>query len=140
RPDDAIHPGVDKQAEADIAGPDVFLSNYEPLDLEQAREIVEITVQFDKFTAPMKQVLESFVQRSTPGYVVSSALPRLIDGKPSKNPRYVQLRPDVAQHRETYLAEMSARLDREVPAAEPVFFPVNAVLAGRRNNPPDPNT
>ena len=31
RPDDAIHRGFDRQAEADIAGPDVFLSNYEPL-------------------------------------------------------------------------------------------------------------
>ncbi|PIE21810.1 MAG: hypothetical protein CSA64_00005, partial [Arachnia propionica] len=28
RPDDAIHRGYDSQAEADIAGPDVFLSNY----------------------------------------------------------------------------------------------------------------
>ena len=37
RPDDAIHRGVDRQAEADIAGPGTFLSNYEPLTSEQAR-------------------------------------------------------------------------------------------------------
>ena len=32
RPDDAIHRGFDKQAEADIAAPGNFLSNFEPLD------------------------------------------------------------------------------------------------------------
>jgi len=31
RPDDAIHRGYDKQAEADFALPDNFFSNYEPL-------------------------------------------------------------------------------------------------------------
>ena len=34
RPDDAIHRGVDKQAEADIASPERFLSNFEPLTLD----------------------------------------------------------------------------------------------------------
>ena len=34
--------------------------------------------------------------------------------------------------------KIAARLEREIPAARPVHFPVNAVLAGRRNNPPDP--
>ena len=138
RPDDAIQPGVDKQAEADIAGPGVFLSNYEPLTAEQARAIVDHTVVFDKFTPPMKRLLEDFVAQDGPGYVVSSAHPRLVDGKPSKNPRYLQLRPDVARQRETYLADIGARLDREIPSDAAVYFPVHAVLAGRRNNPPDP--
>ena len=38
RPDDAIHRGADKQAEADIASPGTFLSNYEPFTVEQARQ------------------------------------------------------------------------------------------------------
>jgi hypothetical protein len=138
RPDDAIQPGVDKQAEADIAGPGVFLSNYEPLDLEGARAIIDRIVDFDKYTSPMKVVLESFVERADSRYVVSSPHPRLVDGKPSKNPRYLQVRPDLVHDRETYLEEIGARLDREVPANQRVHFPVNAVLAGRRNNPPDP--
>ena len=71
-------------------------------------------------------------------YVVSSAHPRLVDGKPSKNPRYLQKRPDLENPRETYLAEIAARLEREIPAGQPVHFPVNSVLAGRRNSPPDP--
>ena len=33
---------------------------------------------------------------------------------------------------------MASRLSRGIPAGSPVYQPVNAVLAGRRNNPPDP--
>ena len=138
RPDDAVQPGVDKQAESDIAGPGVFLSNYEPLDAQGAQAIIDRTVEFDKYTEPMKVVLENFVESSDCEYVVSSAHPRVVDGKPSKNPRYLQVRPDVTHHRETYLSEIGARLDREIPENRQVHFPVNAVLAGRRNNPPDP--
>ncbi len=94
--------------------------------------------EFDKFTEPMKKLLESFVAKAPTAYVVSSAHPRLVDGKPSKNPRYLQKRPDLENPRETYLAEIAARLEREIPAEQPVHFPVNAVLAGRRNSPPDP--
>jgi hypothetical protein len=63
----------------------------------------------------------------------------MVNGKPSLNPRYLQKRPDLAAPRETYIAEVVARLEREIPAGSPVQFPVNAVLAGRRNNPPDPS-
>ncbi|HEX8985763.1 MAG TPA: hypothetical protein VF767_10035 [Bryobacteraceae bacterium] len=137
RPDEAIHRGLDKQAEADIASPGTFLSNFEPLNREQARAIVDHVVEFDRFTGPMKRVLSDFVASDAPGYVVSSAHPRLVDGKPSKNPRYLQRRPDIVNARETYAASIGARLDRGVPAAEDIAFPVNAVLSGRRNSPPD---
>ena len=86
----------------------------------------------------MKNLLQGFVARVPTAYVVSSAHPRLVDGKPSKNPRYLQKRPDLENPRETYLAEIAARLEREIPRDRPVHFPVNAVLAGRRNSPPDP--
>jgi hypothetical protein len=138
RPDDAIHPGVDKQAEADIAGPDNFLSNFEPLSVEQSRKIVDHVVEFDKFSEPMKCLLKDFVENPKTGYVVCSARPRLVDGAPSKNPRYLQLRPDLVNPRDSYLAEIGTRLDRQVPSDRPVHMPVNAVLSGRRNNPPDP--
>ena len=67
RPDDAIHRGVDVQAEADIAGPENFLSNFEPLTLEQARALVEHVVEFDQYTEPMKQLLANFVERPGDG-------------------------------------------------------------------------
>jgi hypothetical protein len=138
RPDDAIHRGMDKQAEADIATPGTFLSNFEPLTREKARAIVDHVVEFDRYTEPMKRLLSDFVNSGEGSYVVSSAHPRIVDGKPSKNPRYLQKRPDRVRSRDTYVAEVGARLDRYVPAGEPVFFPVNAVLPGRRNNPPEP--
>ena len=138
RPDDAIHRGADRQAEADIASPGTFLSNYEPFEIEGAARITGHVAEFDKYTEPMKHLFEDFVSGGAASYIVSSAHPRLVNGKPSKNPRYLQKRPDLENPRETYLAEIAARLEREIPAERPVHFPVNAVLAGRRNNPPDP--
>ena len=35
RPDDAVHPGFDQQAEADISAPGTFLSNFEPLSVRK---------------------------------------------------------------------------------------------------------
>jgi len=138
RPDDAIRPGVDWQAESDMAGPGVFMSNYEPLEGTQARALVEHVVEFDRYTDPMKRLLGDFIaevesSNGQAGYIVASSHPRLVNGKPSQNPRYLQKRPDLASPRETYLAEIATRLEREIPAARHVYFPVSAVLAGRRN-------
>ncbi|MGQ0645203.1 MAG: hypothetical protein ACT4O3_06885 [Elusimicrobiota bacterium] len=137
RPDDAIHRGYDKQTEADLARPGNFLSNFEPLTRPQAQDILDDAAGFDQYTEPMKRLLRDFLAESKPEYVVSSAHPRLVEGKPSKNPRYLQDRPDLVNPRLTYLSQAGARLARRVPSGEPVYFPVNAVLAGRRNNPPD---
>jgi hypothetical protein len=137
RPDDAIHRGADRTAEADMASPGTFISNYEPLTLERARAIVEHVAEFDRYTEPMKRLLGDFAQANGLVYAVSSAHPRLVDGKPSLNPRYLQKRPDLESPRQVYLAEIAARLEREIPASRPVHFPVNAILAGRRNSPPD---
>ncbi len=137
RPDDAIHRGFDMQAESDIATPGTFLSNFEPLGVEQARDIVDHVVQFDQYTEPMKRLLTNFVRGGGEDFVVSSAHPRVVDGSPSKNPRYLQRRPDLVDPLGPYLAEVCARLDRGIPPEQPVHFPVHAVLAGRRGNPAD---
>ncbi len=138
RPDDAIHRGEDKQAEADIAGDGNFFSNFEPFDSEQATALVDHVAEFDRYTAPMQSRLANFVRDSNTEYVVSSAHPRLVNGKPSTNPRYLQTRPDLVNPRDAYLAEIAARLARDIPFTRPVYQPVNAVLAGRRNSPADP--
>jgi hypothetical protein len=138
RPDDAIHRGLDKQAELDLATPGTFISNFEPLDVTQAQSLVDRIVEFDRYTEPMKRLLLDFVANPRTGYVVSSAHPRLVDGKPSKNPRYLQRRPDLVNARATYLAEIGTRLDRRIPSDAPVWYPVHAVLPGMRNNPPEP--
>jgi len=137
RPDDAIHRGADRQAEADMASLGTFISNYEPITTATAQSMVDHVVEFDRYTDPMKRLFEGFIANGNGGYVVSSADPRIVNGKPSGNPRYLQKRPDLVAPRESYLTEIAARLERGVPAGHPVHFPVNAVLAGRRNNPPD---
>ena len=137
RPDDAIHRGFDKDAEADLATPETFISNFEPFDAEAAQKMVDEVVEFDKFTEPMKRLLCDFVSDPHPAYVVSSAHPRIVDGAPSKNPRYLQSRPDLVHPSQPYIAEIGTRLAREIPPDLPAHFPVNAVLSGRRNNPPD---
>jgi phosphoenolpyruvate carboxykinase (diphosphate) len=139
RPDDAVHRGVDTQAEADIGDCGTFLSNFEPLTRSTAKQIVEHVAEFDKYSAPMKRLLEEFVAHPATDYVVSSAHPRIVDGQPSKNPRYLQKRPDLVCHRDTYLGEIGVRLSRNISVDRPVYVPVDAVLPGRRNNPPDPS-
>ena len=138
RPDDAIIRGFDKQAEADLVRPGVFVSNFQPLTREDAQGIIDDISAFDQFTEPVKELLNGFVSEGTPEFVVCTDHPRLVNGKPSKNPRYLQERPDLVNEERTYLAEMGTRLARGVPVTEPLHFPVGAVLAGRRNNPPDP--
>ncbi|HEX4343639.1 MAG TPA: hypothetical protein VH255_09620, partial [Verrucomicrobiae bacterium] len=137
RPDDAIHRGYDKTTESDFSRDDNFFSNYEPLTAEVARQLVEDAIAFYQFTEPMQKVIREIAETGTPAYFVSSANPRLVEGKPSKNPRYLQMRPDLVNHRGTYLAEMSTRLRRRAASNVPMLHPVNAVLPGRRNNPPE---
>jgi hypothetical protein len=137
RPDDAILRGYDKHTERDFSRSGNFFSNYEPLDRPAAATIVEDAIGFDAFTEPIRTMFEEFVQAAHPDYLASPAHPRIVDGKPSKNPRYLQQRPDLEDPRTTYLAEVGARLYRRVPTAAAPLFPVGAVLAGRRLNPPE---
>lgn len=137
RPDDAIHRGFDKQAEADLARRDVnFISNFEPLTRANVEDMMNKVVDFDAFTPPVKKLLESVLE-SDSGYVVCSDNPRRVGGVFSKNPRYLQDRPDVVKPMDRYVGTMGTRFWRKIPAKLPVHLPVNAVLSGRRNNPPE---
>jgi phosphoenolpyruvate carboxykinase (diphosphate) len=140
RPDDAIQRGYDKQAERDIASPGTFLSNFEPLTRADAVAMRDDAVAFSAFSEPMAEMISRFADTAEgdgPAYFVSSANPRLVEGKPSKNPRYLQQRPDRTNARATAVADLSARLLRRLPSAAPLLLPVELVAAGRRNNPPD---
>ena len=137
RPDEAIHRGYDKQTEIDMSELGNFIANYEPLIGDKLTEEVEDIVEFQKYTEPMKSLLQKTYDKGDQ-YVVSSARPRMINGEPSKNPRYLQIRPDLQQPMRTYAAEMGARLSRQVSADQPLIQQVNAVLTGRRNNPAEP--
>lgn len=136
RPDDAVHRGLDKQTEADMSRLTNFFCNFEPLDGQATQALVDDVLNFDLYTKPMQDMLASAVENKD-GYVVSSAHPRLVDGAPSKNPRYLQDRLDLSAPDERYIAMQAVRLHRALPADAPVFQPVSAVLSGRRNNAPD---
>ncbi len=136
RPDDAVNPGLDRQTEEDMAAPGLFCSNFQPLTPDVARRISEDVAMHDAFTPPMRDHVSRNAERAG-GYSICSAQPRLIGGKPTKNPRYLQVRPDMAHPRDRYVAEMGARLHRRLPLHAPVLFPVISVLSGRRNNRPE---
>ncbi|MEX1042963.1 MAG: hypothetical protein WDZ51_20175 [Pirellulaceae bacterium] len=136
RPDDAIHRGLDKKTEYDLTRPDNFISNFEPLTRAQVQEMARYVVDFDAFTDPMQKFLRRSLE-SDAEYVVCSANPRQVGGKPTKNPRYLQLRPDLENPLPKHVAEMGTRLYRKLAPSQPLHVPVHSVLAGRRNNPPD---
>ena len=137
RPDDAVHRGLDKQTEWDLSRSGNFISNFEPIPTQKVREIVDDAIEFDKFSGPMESLLSAAASRDD-GFVVSTADPRIVNGQPTKNPRYLQDRPDLVNDRDSYVAMRGMQLCRRLKEDEAVVVPVGAVLSGRRNNPPDP--
>jgi hypothetical protein len=139
RPDDAIHRGYDRQAEADLASPGTFVSNYEPLTSTDAAALIEDAIGYTAYTEPMRKLIRAAADSgdASPRFFISSAHPRIVDGKPTKNPRYLQVRPDISDPVGTFLAEFSARLHRRLGPTDPLLSPVNVVAPGRRNNPPE---
>ena len=138
RPDDAIHRGFDKQTEKDLARPGNFISNFECLDQSNAKEQVRQTLSFEKYTDPMRELILEASEKDDPdSFFVSSANPRMVDGKPTKNPRYLQTRPDLFDPRSVYLATLGTHLRRKLHPGQSVLYPVRSVLPGRRNNPAD---
>ena len=98
--------------------------------------MVDDAVRFSTFSKPMRRLISNVAtgDGDAASYFVSSANPRLINGARSKNPRYLQVRPDIARPRETATAEMVARLHRRLPMQAPLRLPIDIVAAGRRNN------
>ncbi|MDC7227611.1 MAG: hypothetical protein PQJ61_12670 [Spirochaetales bacterium] len=138
RPDDAIYRGQDKQAERDLGSKGNFICNFEPLGINNAVELYEDTAGFYAYTEPIQEIIRDFRNTADEGdYFIAPSHPRIVDGAPSKNPRYLQLRPDLEDNTNRYLGEIGMRLFRKIPAGQPLTVPVNAVLAGRRNNPAD---
>ena len=124
RPDDAKHRGLDAQTEHDLTLPDNFISNFEPLARDDARELVEDVVSFHHYTYPMRELIQAAARED--GYFVSSAHPRLVNGKPSPNVRYLQKRPDLVSPRDKYLAELGIRLAPRSPSRWPPCCPAGA--------------
>ncbi|KAL0227701.1 hypothetical protein RCL1_003844 [Eukaryota sp. TZLM3-RCL] len=155
RADDAHIPGADKEAEADFSLSDpqlrdfvhapstdatkyatghLFTCNYEPLTPEDAVNIVEDCINFDRYTDTMQRTISAATNLPIESFWVSTSHPRLVDGKPTANPRYLQFRPDLVSRKGRYLSEVSARLTRKIGQSQPIHVPVGAVILGRRCN------
>ena len=145
RPDDAIVRGYDKQTESDMSAPDadLFISNFQPLTPDDARAMAADAPGLSRFTEPMQSLVNRAAKLpkaenpSEEAYWVSTANPRLVNGAPTKNPRYLQVRPDIANPKDVALADLTDHLFRDVPLDKPLRHSVDVVAAGRRNNPPE---
>ena len=137
RPDEAIIRGYDKESEADIVQNNTFLSNYRPLTKQDAITLCEDAISFDQYTEPVQELITKVAESENEGYFVAPSHPRIVDGQPTKNPRYLQRNIFKKETQDTYLAETGIRLFRKIKSEQPVHYPVNAVLPGRRNNPAD---
>ena len=138
RPDEAIVRGYDEGAERDLVSDNVFLTNYELLTKKDAIEIYEDTINFDKYTQPVKDLIISIV--NSPNEEEYFSLPshtRIVDGEPTKNPRYLERNIFIDETEDSYLGDIGVRLYRKIKSEDPVITVVNAVLPGRRNNPVD---
>ena len=135
RPDDAIHKGYDQQAEKDLSSNNLFATNYQPLTKADVEEIKNDVMGYIAYTEPVKAHIEAFLKGNDEYCVVSSET-RIVNGARSKNPRYLEHRSDFMNPLKSYLAEVGERFSRRIPLEQPVLMPVNAILPGRRNNPP----
>jgi phosphoenolpyruvate carboxykinase (diphosphate) len=138
RPDDAVLRGYDKQAEKDLARRDNFISNFEPLPRSEAGRMAEQCVSLTNYSEPMREFVEEAAEDHCFEWFVASDRPRMVDGAPSKNPRYLQLDPCYVDPLTRYLSDLGPMLYRRIRADERVMHPVGATLPGRRNNPADP--
>lgn len=135
RPDDAVHKGYDLQAEKDLSSNNLFATNYQPLTKGDVEELKNDVMGYIAYTEPVKNHIETFL-KCEDEYCVISSETRIVDGARSKNPRYLEHRADFKNPQKTYLAEVSERFSRKIPLEQSVLMPVNAILPGRRNNPP----
>lgn len=135
RPDDAIHKGYDLQAEKDLSSNNLFATNYQPLTKADVEELKNDVMGYVAYSEPVRNHIEEFL-KSDYEYCVVSSETRIVDGSRSKNPRYLEHRSDFKNPLKLTLAEIGERFSRRIPLDQPVLMPVNAVLPGRRNNPP----
>ncbi|TNJ27759.1 hypothetical protein GMRT_10109 [Giardia muris] len=148
RPDDCVHPGIDKQCEFDMSRCEgrTFITNFEKISRRECEQIAADVMSLEKFSEPMQEFIKSFAAGEYPDedYCVISALPRITgmnDGHPVRtaNVRYLQDRQEWREpfRMEKYACEIALRLARGIPLEKPVYMPVSLVVPGRRLNPKD---
>ena len=141
RPDEAVTPGYDHKSEYAMTLPETFICNLHPITHEEAKKMVADSIAFARYTEPMQHFLKKFAHSTTgPRFAACpSVRRRMPNGSFSTNPRYLEDREDLTNARKTYLLCTSTRLARQLPEGQPVYYSAQAVISGRRNNPPEEN-
>jgi hypothetical protein len=139
RPDEAVVPGADCKAELLMTLPETFCCNLHPITKVEAKSLLADRIAFSRYSEPMQRFLKDFAERSDgPRFAACPSVRRhMPDGSLSTNPRYLEDREDLTQPRKAYLLEQATRLARRLPEDRPVSYAVQAVISGRRNNPPE---
>ena len=94
-------------------------------------------MSFDQYTQPVKDFLKTVSESDDESFFCVPSHTRIVDGTPTKNPRYLQRNIFKEETFDSYLAEVGIRLHRKIQPGDAVYYPVTAVLPGRRNNPVD---
>ncbi len=142
RPDDAIHRGFDRQTEADIATPGNFLSNFEPLTRRGRRR--DASTSADRSTSsPRRWRTCSATFADAPegdGPATSSARPTRGWSTASRRRTRATCSsgPTAPTPRDRTSPSWARGCAGGCRPGAPLPLPVDAVLAGRRNNPPEP--
>lgn len=142
RPDEAIVPGYDIGTEDEMTGEDVFTCNFKPLTRDDVSKMIKDSIRFETYSKKMQNMLKNFVSdKSLPSYAVCpSELRTMPNGNLSKNQRYLQNRADISDNFKTHLTNISLMLHKQSEAdIDATAVPVDSILSGRRNNPPENN-
>ena len=91
----------------DLGGEQVFVSNFKPIYEEEMKDLTERVDFYELFSTPMKDHMMRSLKEG--GVNMCSAKPRIWNGQQTKNPRYLQVRPDVARPRDKYLAQLGSK-------------------------------
>ena len=132
RPDDCVVPGADEQCESDLSEPGNFIANFEAYHADKAREVTEDVMGFESFSKPMRTFIKNFSEEAEDDeFFVLSSNTRLVNGKPSANPRYLQNRPDAVLAEKTYISQIARHLADRIPTNMPLVETVKVILLGR---------
>ena len=101
--------------------------------------MVKDAIRFEQFTPPMRKMLTAFVEGGKAGLCRSARTSRASSMASRRKTRATSRTARTSRTRaRVYLAGLgSALLSAACRSTPPVPMPVNSVLAGRRNNPPD---
>ena len=94
-------------SKTDLGGEQVFVSNFKPIYEEEMKDLTERVDFYELFTPPIKNHMVRSLKEG--GVNMCSAKPRIWNGQQTKNPRYLQVRPDVARPRDKYLAQLGSK-------------------------------